>query len=279
MSELPAISIVIPCYNHGQYLDEVVASVNDNITGLAYELLIINDGSTDEETISKLRELEDKGYSVIHQPNMGLGAARNNVIKHARGKYILPLDSDNKLCKGFVEQSIRILESNPEFDIVYSNAQYFGEREGLWEVGEFNLQRLMLGNYIDACAVFKKEMWVGLNGYDEKMPVMGFEDWDFWLRAAYDGYKFYYLPETGFAYRVLKTSMIRTIDEDRFEKLHTYIAEKHKQMLGKKFISDFMNNRFKNSGRLKFKLLLHLYFPKLLIFLTRLRVIKSKEVF
>lgn len=276
---LPLISIITPCYNHGQYLDEMVASVEDSMIGVAFELLIINDGSTDKETISKLKELGDRGYTVIHQPNMGLGAARNNVIKAAKGKYILPLDSDNKLCKGFIEKSIGILEDNPEFDIVYSNAKYFGEREGIWEVGEFNLQRMMIKPYIDACAVFKKDMWVCLGGYDEKMPVMGLEDWDFWLRASFNGYQFYYLPVIGFEYRVLGSSMIRNINRDKVVALSNYMSTKHNKMLSDKHISESILYKFTNSKKLVFKLLLLLYFPPLLKFLQKVGIIKTKEVF
>lgn len=69
------VSIVIPCYNHGQYLDEALQSIHQAQAG-PVEILIVNDGSTDPATIEKLRSLEQQGYRVIHQPNQGLAAAR-----------------------------------------------------------------------------------------------------------------------------------------------------------------------------------------------------------
>ena len=92
----PLISIVIPCYNHGQYIDEAIISVEE-YKNKDYEIIIINDGSTDNFTNIRLEELKEGGYNVIVQKNQGLGKTRNNGIKIANGKYILPLDADNKI--------------------------------------------------------------------------------------------------------------------------------------------------------------------------------------
>ncbi|MBL0337291.1 MAG: glycosyltransferase family 2 protein [Chitinophagaceae bacterium] len=70
------VSIITPCYNHGKYLEELIRSVENTVKLVRYELIIINDGSTDEFTIVKLKELEQRGYKIIHQDNMGLSAAK-----------------------------------------------------------------------------------------------------------------------------------------------------------------------------------------------------------
>jgi glycosyltransferase involved in cell wall biosynthesis len=91
----PVISIIIPCYNQGQYILDAISSVEQYPDNSVYEIIIINDGSTDEISITVLKSLEEKGYHVLNQNNQGLSMARNNGIAIAKGKYILPLDADS----------------------------------------------------------------------------------------------------------------------------------------------------------------------------------------
>jgi hypothetical protein len=93
-------------------------------------------------------------------------------------------------------------------DVIYSDAEYFGDRSGRWQVPEFDLLLLVRTNFIDACALFRKKLWEEVGGYDEYKPLSGWEDWDFWLRAAAHGGTFFHLPEIGFDYRVRSDSMI-----------------------------------------------------------------------
>lgn len=88
MIEKPIVSIIIPCYNYGHFIAETIASV-EKCDPRLYELIIINDGSTDLQTCEILRDLEEKGYRVINQENKGVSAARNTGIAAAAGKYIL----------------------------------------------------------------------------------------------------------------------------------------------------------------------------------------------
>jgi len=152
----PVISIIIPCFNQGNYLEEAIGSIVQVKDKNIYQIIIVNDGSTDAPTLLKLKELTDKGYLVIHQDNKGLGAARNAGIKASSGKYILPLDCDNKIRPEYLTYSIFTLENEQGVDVVYSDGEYFGERTGTFKSREFNLQILMVENYIDACGVFRK---------------------------------------------------------------------------------------------------------------------------
>ncbi len=71
----PYLSIVIPCYNHGKYIQETIDSIENAIGKYSIEIIIVNDGSTDALTISKLNDIEKQGYFVLHQKNGGLGNA------------------------------------------------------------------------------------------------------------------------------------------------------------------------------------------------------------
>lgn len=223
----PILSIIIPCYNHGKYIQETLDSIEDAKDKYTVEVIIVNDGSTDEYTIAKLNDLEKQGWFVLNQLNSGLAKARNNGIKLAKGKYILPLDSDNKVLKPYLNEAINILEKNDYLDIVYGNAIYFGEKTGEWLVGEYNLLKLFPSNYIDACAIYRKFVWEKTGGYDENMPKMGVEDWDFWLNSSFAGFSFFYLEKNCFCYRVLNDSMIRSFSGNDRKLVSEYIKLKY----------------------------------------------------
>ena len=225
------LSIVIPCYNHGKYIQETIESIENAKGKYEVEIIIVDDGSTDGLTISKLSELVKKGYFVLYQKNGGLGNARNNGIKLAKGKYILPLDSDNTVLAPYLDDAIEVLEKDHFYDIVYGNAIYFGEKKGNWIVGEYSLLKFIPNNYIDACAVYRKSVWEKLGGYDEKIPKMGVEDWDFWLNCSFNGFRFFYLQKLCFNYRVLKESMIRSFSENDVKSARNYIETKYKNQL------------------------------------------------
>jgi len=132
----------------------------------------------------------------------------------AKADYILPLDADNKIRHPYITESIKILETHPDIDVVYGNKQHFDEDNKLVNVPDFDFPLLCNKNYIDACAVYRKSIWNKVNGYDERMPVMGYEDWDFWLRCALQGGKFYHFKEVTFDYRVRGNSMINDTNKN-----------------------------------------------------------------
>ncbi len=242
----PVISIIIPCYNHGKYIQETLDSIERARGKYLLEVIIVNDGSTDIETITVLKNIEEKGYFVINQKNGGLGNARNNGIRIAKGKYILPLDSDNIVEKPYLNEAIEILETQLNVDIVYGNALYFGEKSGGWIVGHYDFESLKRRNYIDACAVYRKSIWENTGGYDEKMPKMGLEDWDFWINCSLHQYHFFYLDKFCFSYRVLKNSMIRQVKHYDLLNILFYLNLKYNNIISTRTIKlhmyQYLNN-------------------------------------
>lgn len=225
MNGAPKVSVIIPCFNHGEFLPEAVASVTATKRDDA-EVIVVDDGSTDERTRAETDKLIAQGIKVIRQENKGLAAARNVAIAAAQGEYILPLDADNRLRPAYIEHGIRILDANPQVGVVYGDAGYMGTRVGHWHVGPFNRSWLLQGNYIDACAVYRRSVWEQNGGYDGTMPVQGLEDWDFWLGALQHGWQFAYVPEILFDYRVAKQSMI-TRTRGFEAQVEKFIAAKH----------------------------------------------------
>jgi glycosyltransferase involved in cell wall biosynthesis len=215
----PKLSIIITCYNLGLFLKEAVTSIINYPDKDAIEIIIINDGSTEPSTIEAIRKIEANypELIVVNQNNQGLGNARNNGIAMAKGAYIIPLDADNKLRHEFIITAIKILDEQQDIDIVHGNAEFFGEKTGIWKAAPFNISEMVLNNYIDACACFRKSVWEELGGYDTQMPIMGFEDWDLWLRMGVHGCNFEYINTVFFDYRVRESSMIKHAWENRQE--------------------------------------------------------------
>jgi glycosyltransferase involved in cell wall biosynthesis len=222
----PTISVVIPCFNEGELVLAAVASVEDS-EGVAFELVIVNDGCTDPLTMDVLGRLGTMGYRILDQTNRGVSAARNAGIRAARGRYILPLDAGNRIRPGCLQRATDVLDAAHEVGVVYGDAALFGERSGLWRLPEFNLDELVGGNRIGACAVFRRTLWEQCGGYDEHIEVGG-EDWDYWLSIAETGCQFVHIPEVLLDYRVLPESMATPLHQpESRRRILEFIAVKH----------------------------------------------------
>ncbi|AFY71825.1 glycosyl transferase family 2 [Thalassoporum mexicanum PCC 7367] len=230
------ISIIVPCFNHGEYLREALASVA-NYQGNNHEIIIVNDGSTEPGTLQILAELSKNGDRIINQANHGLAHARNTGIAAAQGRYILPLDADNKIRPIYITRGIEVLDQFPAVGIVYGDVAYFGDQNLVWALPDFDLDRLMLGNFIDACAVFRKQVWQDCGGYDQQMPDrLGYEDWDFWLGAAAQGWQFHHLDMVTYDYRVRSDSMVQKCKlPANQQRLVHYICQKHESLYRPKY--------------------------------------------
>lgn len=234
MNQSFKVSVVIPCFNHGEFLPEAVASV----TGMGrqdIELIVVDDGSTDDRTRTEMEKLCGHGIRVIRQENNGLAAARNAAIAASIGKYLLPLDADNHLRAAYIERGVQILDANPKVGVVYGDAEYFGTRGGRRRVGPFDASRLLAGNYIDACAVYRRSIWEQNGGYDGTMPAQGFEDWDFWLGALEHGWQFRYIPEVFFEYRQATESMITRAGGFK-DQIGEFVGRKHGRLYRREWV-------------------------------------------
>lgn len=262
----PRVSIVIPCYNHGEYIPETIASIEQIEDKNLYEVIIVNDGSTDQTTNDYLKNLQQENkdnYTIIFQENQGVCFARNKAISLSRGTYILPLDADNILYPEYIYRSVDIMDNSKDISVVYSNVQLIGEETGTKIQRDFNLQSLMLDNYIDTCAVFKRSLWEDVGGYDPNMRT-GLEDWEFWLHAAFKGYKFYHIDEVLFEYRVVANSRTNKLISTKVNanNLLDYMSAKHTKYFSPTAIDENLLAKFKSNPMVFItKLFLKAYFP------------------
>ena len=222
------VSVIIPCYNEGKILKNAVESAL-NIKSPEIEIIIVNDGSSDPETLELLTAYSQQGVKVLSHENRGVAYTRNRGIKEARGEYILPLDADNIITQKYIEKGIAFLDSQ-QYDIVYARPFFLGEDipERKFAPHQFIGQDLFWGNYIDACAVYRKKVWEDVGGYDEKIPYQGYEDWEFWLNSYLSGYRFKFIDEEMFGYTIRSGSLITTLaNEQKFTECHNYMIKKH----------------------------------------------------
>jgi len=222
------VSFVIPCYNQSKFLDECLQSVLDQ-TFQDWECIIVNDGSNDAtESIAQRWVRKDERFLYLYQDNSGLSSARNKGISQARGEFILPLDSDDKIADRYVELAVLAFQNDPSLKVVYCKAEKFGSETGIWNLPAFSLSNLSKENMIFCSALFKKADWASVGGYDLKM-IYGWEDWEFWIAILKNGGNVKQLDYIGFYYRVKDISMIKELDKQKRELLLQYMSLKHTQ--------------------------------------------------
>ncbi len=184
----PLVSVIVPCLDHGRYLPECLASIAEQ-TYRPIETIVVDDGSTDPETLSALARAErDSTVTVVHLAhNRGPGAARNAAIERASGRYVLPVDADNLLVRTAVADLVEQLSNAGEqIGFVYPNLQFFGNRTDYFEAPSYNLSVLLSGNYCDTSSLIDREVFDRGFRYPED-PGLVHEDWDFALLLAEHG--------------------------------------------------------------------------------------------
>jgi glycosyltransferase involved in cell wall biosynthesis len=217
----------MPCFNQGSYLAEALESVICQSFS-SWECIIINDGSTDEsESVALSYAQKDFRIKYIFQQNAGVAAARNRGIESARGKYILPLDADDKLGDLYIEACVNCF-SDPDVKLAYGKAYYFGDVNTEWILADYSFDKLLQANLIFATALYLKSDWQRIGGYDENMKD-GYEDWEFWINLLQDGGTVKCDPTGIFHYRIKESSRNADVlrSGDKIKQLKEYVFNKH----------------------------------------------------
>jgi glycosyltransferase involved in cell wall biosynthesis len=220
----PEFSVIVTCYNDGAYIEEAVQSVLLS-TFRNYEIIIVDDCSTDPETINKLNSFANNGFRVLRKEvNKGVSDSRNKGIGESKGKYLLTLDADDRILPSYLEKSFVRLEEG--YSVVYCNYKRFGLSDNVLQVPEFSFAQLLAGNYIVNCSAFTKNIWNKTGGFDTGMSH--YEDWEFWINAASKGGSFYHIDEVLFEYRHKAVSQnIKCADPDYRSEVVKYVCQKH----------------------------------------------------
>ena len=213
--EPPTCTIVIPCFNHGEYLAEAIESALAQT--LPCEVIVVDDGSTDD-TAAVARRYPVK---LIRQKNRGLPAARNAAVEIATTTHIMPLDADDLLEPACVET----LLGKSRHAIVRATTQLFGDVNMPWLLeGPTTLAAQIEMNRAPACSLYPRAAWERVGGYDEAM-VDGYEDWDFWTRVMHAGFPIETVDTVQWRYRKHGPSLVRHAASMR-PQIKAYLREK-----------------------------------------------------
>lgn len=193
------VSVAVCCYNSEKHLDQMIQSVL-NQTYKEWELILVNDGSTDR-TEEIVQSYIHAGYPIIyhHQLNKGLGAARNECVRLANGDYIALIDHDDLCLPNRLEEQVALAESHPEVGLFFSNTEHFLDNGMVLRrqfdsfdvdpcsldlsAGEAANQLLIHGCFIDTESVmFRRDIVQRVEGFNPAYRCI--VDYDFFLRVG-----------------------------------------------------------------------------------------------
>jgi CMP-N-acetylneuraminic acid synthetase len=212
MTDTPKVTVYIPTYNYGAYLQKSVESVlKQNYED--WELIIINDGSTDSTQAVLAQFSEHSKIRIYHQQNQGLTRTNNKAIEMSRGEYIMRLDADDYLDENALLVLANVLDCKPEVALVYPDYYVVSEdgelvrlerRSKAYEEDEL----LDLPSHA-ACAMIRKSCLIELGGYNEDISCQ--DGYDLWIRLI-QKYQVYNVNLPLFYYRRHAGSMSSRMD-------------------------------------------------------------------
>lgn len=215
------ISVIIPCFNQGKYLDQAIQSVL-NQTYQDFEIIVIDDGSTDRYTKELLKNYERAKTTIYRTANKGASSARNYGYSLAKGNFIQFLDADDFLDKNKFEEQIRIFKNDESIDVCYTDYRYFIEETKEYRDPYFSvklskdpledfLYRWQRGLSIPIhSAMFRKKIWKSELPFIEGFGVA--EDWIMWTKLAKQKAHFFFINKKYAFYRIHRKSMTHNKD-------------------------------------------------------------------
>lgn len=238
------VSIVIPCYNQAQYLEEALQCVSDQ-THPNWECIIVNDGSVDAtEAVAQNWVAKDARFVYVYKKNGGVSRARNYGIKNAKAAFILTLDADDKYEATFLEKALTVLLNNAEIGIVSSWGKRYSTNDKPLQEFKSEAQSVsdfLFGNGLHmGSSFFRRECWEKSGGYDDD-PRNGYEDWEFYLGVCKLGWKVHIIEEFLFFYRQYTGASRRTTMNQQYKDNMAYIYIKHKDLYLSHY-EDFVNH-------------------------------------
>jgi glycosyltransferase involved in cell wall biosynthesis len=231
----PLVSFIVPYFNAGSTIQQAIDSIfNQDYSN--FDVWIINDGSTDEQSVEKLKDFEgNPQIKVLHQQNAGPSVARNNAIKQSTAEFFVPLDADNKICSNALSESVNEILKSEGIGAVYGNFIYFGNRSGLKKQSAFSIRKALIYNQVDTCALISRKLFDSGIFYDEHLSKIGLEDWEFWISAYSKCWEIVYLDIDFFEMRVSEESRTFQVANKNLDEIKRYVFSKHSSILAAEY--------------------------------------------
>ena len=226
-NEKGLLSIVIPYFNMGDYIEDTLQSL-EKITYTSVEIIIVNDGSSEEPSIKKLKELEDKyNFKIYHKENEGLSLTRNYGAEKSKGEFLAFLDADDMVSPDYYKRATEVLSHYRNVSFVGCWAQYFGESKSTWPTFNPEPPYLLVHNMINSSAlVYKKNDFINFGENDEAL-IYGMEDYDSVISMIKNGARGVAFPELWWQYRIRSNSMAQAFNKNKELYLYSIISKKH----------------------------------------------------
>lgn len=229
----PTATFVIPCYNHGRFVAEAVASALDQ-RGARTAVVVVNDGSDDGATAQACDDLpgdfDAERVRVIHQDNAGLPAARNRGAREAGTEYLTFLDADDTVAPDFVAKLAAALDgAGPRVSHAYCQETLTDRAHGTWRVPEWDPELLLITNLHPVTCLVRREAFEAVGGFDATMTG-GYEDWEFWVRCHARGYRGVRVAEPLFFWRRHSQETMIHDAVTRHDQLYGQIIERHREL-------------------------------------------------
>ncbi|MDX2242841.1 MAG: glycosyltransferase [Leptolyngbyaceae cyanobacterium bins.302] len=227
------VSVCIPFYNHGQFIEETLESVYASDYP-DVEVILLDDGSTDPQSLTKLTSVQSRypSLKVIHTQNQGVAAARNHMAAIASGEYIALLDSDDKVSSTFYTQAANVLDQYQNVGFVASWLQEFGSSQKVWIAWNPEFPYLLCHNMLGVCTVVRKFAYLAVGGM-KPLLAENLEDYECWISLCEQGWAGVVIPEFHYFYRIRPTSRLGTSNRDQLLYLYEAIARLHPDLYSK----------------------------------------------
>ena len=217
-----SVTVIMPLYNYQAYVTEALDSLLQQ-TLKPIDLVVVDDGSTDDSVEVVLRWMQDHherfGACTLmrNRRNVKLGATRNVGVTLCETEIYFPMDPDNKLDQGCLENCLAAMEREC-VSVIYPRLIVFGGARIMPDTQPWLPHKFASGNYVDAMAMVKKSVWLHVGGYSENPDLLGWEDYDFWCRLLREGFRGALADEAVAHYRAHNKSMLSTISDQQDNK-------------------------------------------------------------
>jgi glycosyltransferase involved in cell wall biosynthesis len=202
----PQISIVLPVYNQAHFLAEALNSIYAQ-TCQDFELIVVNDGSTDDTACVVADYQQRYAFTAINQTNQGLPRALNAGFQHASGEYLTWTSADNILQPNMLDVLSSALERDPAVGLVYADRYLItddGANLGRFNLPDYDAHLLLHVNLVHCCFLYRRACMERVGLYNPEF-IYG-EDWEYWIRISRH-YRMKRVPAALYRYRLHKTSM------------------------------------------------------------------------
>jgi glycosyltransferase involved in cell wall biosynthesis len=224
------LSVVIPFYNLGDFIEDTLKSLS-KIKKIPTEIIIVDDGSTDELSINNLRSLQmNYSFNLIQKKNEGLSIARNIGAELAKGEFLAFLDADDCIDPDYYLEAIKILNHYENVHFVGCWAEYFGDVSSYWPTWSPEPPYILVHNSINTSAlVYRKEMFLSYGKNDPDMSLI-MEDYESLISLLENEIRGVSIPKPYFKYRVRNDSMYHIANENMKVYAYQKIAKKHRKL-------------------------------------------------